>query len=211
MERRIEAIIFDLGGVLIDFDHTVAARRISQFSDKTAEEIFALFFDSALVVNFEEGKIGPEDFFKKIKETINLRIDYEVFLPIWNEIFFQTEGNKEVLELARCLKGRYEICVLSNVNTLHFNYIRDNFRIFDVFPRVIASCELGMRKPHPLIYRRALEELGVRDAAGVFYTDDRAELVEAAALIGIKARVFKNAPQLKKDLFNLGVTIQQDG
>lgn len=206
MDKRIEAVIFDLGGVLIDFDHTIAARRISKFCDKTAEEIFALFFDSALVAGFEGGKISPEDFFKGMKEAINLRLDYRDFLPVWNEIFFQTDCNREVLELARSLKERYKICVLSNVNALHLEYVRDNFRIFDIFPHIIASCGLGLRKPDPLIYRRALEELGVRDATKVFYTDDRADLVGAAALFGINARVFRGVQQLKKDLLDLGVT-----
>ena len=205
MDKKIDAVIFDLGGVLIDFDHTIAAKRISKFSDKTAEEIFTLFFDSALVGNFEEGKIGPGDFFKKMKKMINLRLDYAGFLPIWNGIFFQTKGNKEVLDLARRLKDQYEICVLSNVNTLHFDYIRDHFEIFGIFPQVIASCELGFRKPHPFIYRRALEKLNIRDAGRVFYTDDRPDLIEAASGLGINARVFKNARQLKEDLFSLGV------
>ena len=73
MDRKIKAIIFDLGNVLLDFDHRLAAERVSKFTDKSAEEILNLFFDSELTGLFEEGKIAPAEFFLKIKEALNLK------------------------------------------------------------------------------------------------------------------------------------------
>jgi putative hydrolase of the HAD superfamily len=203
--HRIEAIVFDLGQVLIDFDHAIAAKRILPFSDKSPEEIFELFFDSPLTGLFEEGKISPQDFFAEVKKMLNLKLDYAGFLPIWNEIFFFTEKNRQVYQLAKSLKGRYKVALLSNINVLHFAYLQKNFPVFAAFDTVLTSFELGLRKPDPLIYQKALQVLGVSLPARVFYTDDRPELVAKARELGLRSVVFKGLQQLKRDLENSGV------
>jgi len=205
--HKIKGIIFDLGKVLIDFDHTIAAKRISGFCDKNPDEIFNLFFDSVLTASFEEGRITPEEFFLKIRETLNLKLNYEGFLPIWNEIFFLTEENRALYGLARALKERYKIALLSNVNTLHFDYLKNKFPIFDAFHYLITSFEAGYRKPHPLIYKQALDMLGVSSPCEVFYTDDRVDLIEEAKGLGIQSFIFKNVGKLKHDLESAGVIL----
>lgn len=203
--NRIKAAIFDLGNVLIDFDHIIAAKKISNFCKKSPQEIFNLFFDSKLTSLFEEGKISPQDFFLKVKETLNLKIEYDEFVPIWNEIFFLTEKNKAACKLAGELKKYYKLLVLSNINVLHFEYIKKTFPILNTF-RIITSYELGFRKPQKQIYQKVLEILDT-SAFQCFYTDDRIELVESAKKLGIQGFVFKDIEQLKKDLLYLGISI----
>lgn len=204
--KRIKAIIFDLGNVLVDFDHRIAAERISAFTTKTAQEIVGLFFDSQLTGLFEEGKISPREFFLRVKEMLNLEIDYNGFVPIWNEIFFLSEKNKAVHNLARSLRSRYQIALLSNINILHFNYLKNNFSVFGAFQNVVTSCDVGSRKPHPDIYKETLHILKV-PASDVFYTDDRPELIEAACRLGIRGFTFRGIEELKKDLLDNGINI----
>ena len=59
----IKAIIFDLGNVLIGFDHQIAVKRILAHTPMSEGEIYNLFFDSTLTRVFEEGKISPLLFF----------------------------------------------------------------------------------------------------------------------------------------------------
>ncbi|MDP2923526.1 MAG: HAD family phosphatase [Candidatus Omnitrophota bacterium] len=200
----VKAIIFDLGNVLIDFDHTIAAKRISAFCDKSAEEIFALFFDSELTGLFEEGKISPQDFFLKVKEMLNLKLEYDTFAPIWSEIFFLTKKNRCVYNLVQRLKEHYKVALLTNINSLHFDYLKKNFPVFDAFHHIIASYEVGLRKPHPLIYQKTLELLNVL-AQDAFYTDDRAELIEKAKDLGIKSFHFQNTEKLKEDFLSVDI------
>jgi len=203
-DNKVEAIIFDLGNVLIDFDHTIAARKISSLTTRTPKEIFNLFFDSELTGLFEEGKISPQDFYSEVKKMLNLELDYADFLPIWNEIFFFTEKNRSVYNLAKTLKSYYKIALLSNINILHFEYLKNNFPVFDVFHHIIASFEVGFKKPHPLIYQKTLGILGVLPQA-VFYTDDRAELVEKASELGIRSFCFEGIDKLNEDLLSVGI------
>jgi len=202
--NRIKAIIFDLGNVLIDFDHAIAAKRIAPFTDKTISGIFDLFFNSEITGLFEAGKIAPPEFFSRVKEMLNLRIGYGEFLPIWNEIFFLSPKNHLVYNLARKLKESYRLAVLSNINILHFEYLKKNFPVFDAFHNIITSFELGLIKPDPRVYIKTLEVLQAQPI-NVFYTDDRPELVESAKSLGIRSFVFKNTGQLKQDLIDSGV------
>ena len=105
----IKAIIFDLGNVLVDFDHTIAAKKASKFSDKSPKEIFSIFFNSELISLFEEGKVTPVEFFSEIKKLLNLKLDYDKFVSFWNEIFFLTPENHEVYNLAKALKKNYTL------------------------------------------------------------------------------------------------------
>ena len=202
----IKAIIFDLGNVLIDFDHRVAARRIGRFTDKKAEEIYSLFFNSALTNDFEAGRINPQEFFSRVKEILGATITYEQFVPIWNEIFFLTQKNLAVYRRALALKGGYRMAVVSNINTLHYAYVKQHFPVFDAFDCVIASCEVKSTKPDPAIYRATLQALGVR-AEETFYTDDRSELIEGASRLGIRAYCFTGVEQLEADLAHEGIRV----
>ena len=119
----IQAVVFDLGRVMIDFDHMVAVERIRKFTDKADQEIFDLIFNSELTRLFEEGRLNPRDFFCRLKTMLGLRLEYAEFVPIWNEIFFLTDENRRIYRLAQRLKERFTIALLSNVNRLHFEYI----------------------------------------------------------------------------------------
>lgn len=205
-DGAIEVIIFDLGNVLVDFDHTIAAKRISAFCDKSAQEIFDMFFASEITILFEAGKISPQDFFLKVKQMLNLRLDYESFVPIWNDIFFLSAKNRAVYSLINRLRNNYRTALISNINTLHYDYLKARFPVFDVFHKVFTSFELGAVKPSHTIYKKTLEALGVRPE-NTFYTDDRIELIESAKELGIKSFAFTCVEQLRKDLVASGVNI----
>lgn len=202
----IKAIIFDLGNVLVDFDHMIAARRISKFSDIKIQEIFNLVFDSQLISSFEKGLISPDGFFLELKKILHLHISYEEFLSIWNEIFFLTPKNLKVYNIAARLKERYITALLSNINELHFDYLKKNFSVFDVFHKTFLSYEMHLRKPELPIYEEILKSLSLEPSC-VFYTDDRIELVEAARIKVINSFQFTGVEKLEKDLSSEGVEL----
>ncbi|MCX5711302.1 MAG: HAD family phosphatase [Candidatus Omnitrophica bacterium] len=197
--HKIKGVIFDLGNVILDFDHRIAAAKIAKFTDMSGEDIYNLFFDSPATGLFEEGKISPEDFFKIVKEKLGLKLNFEEFVPIWNEIFFFSEKNLAAYNIARLLKNNYRVALLSNINFLHLEYIKKTFPILDAFHDILASCELKLRKPDARIYLKALEVLGTQ-AAETFYTDDRPDLIEGARKLGINGYVFSSVDALKADL-----------
>jgi putative hydrolase of the HAD superfamily len=205
-KQNIKAILFDLGNVLIDFDHYIAAKRISAYSTKSAGEIFELFFDSPLTADFECGRISDRDFFLQVKAMLGLSIAYAEFVPIWNEIFFLSEKNRAVYALAKRLKKNYSLGLVSNINALHYVYLKSKFPVFDVFHQLMTSFEFGVQKPSPLIYAKAVQALGV-NYQEVFYTDDRQDLIDSARSLGMQGFVFKDIVQLEHDLRSAGVQL----
>jgi FMN phosphatase YigB (HAD superfamily) len=208
VDKPVKAIVFDLGRVLVDFDHRLAAEKISQLTGKTPQQIFDLFFDSPLIQSFEQGKISPEDFFAQVSRMLGLRISFEQFLLIWNRIFFFTEENKAVYALGKSLKSKYRLALLSNINVLHFDYLKLNFPVFDIFQDIFASCQMGYIKPEPEIYCKAIASLGVLPEE-IFYVDDRPELIAQAVKLGIRGFVFKGTGQLKIDLVSCGINCDE--
>jgi putative hydrolase of the HAD superfamily len=202
----IKAVIFDLGNVLINFNHHLAARKIASLCAKAEEEIFKFFFDSPLTGLFEEGRIQPQEFFSEVKKALGLNIDYETFLSVWNEIFFLTDTNRAVYVLAKQLSKDYKLALLSNINSLHFDYLKYKFPVFDPFHKLLFSFEMKLKKPDAKIYKQALSLLAVAPEEA-FYTDDRPELVESARQLGIQGFVFKGIPQLKRDLMHVGIKL----
>ncbi|MBU1125065.1 MAG: HAD family phosphatase [Candidatus Omnitrophica bacterium] len=196
---RIKSFIFDLGRVLIDFDHLRAAERIARYTVKTPEQIYRLFFDSALTQAFEEGRLSPEEFYGEVKKALAIDIDYQSFVSLWNEIFFLSEKNLQVYQIATSLMSRYQVLILSNINILHLEYIKKIFPVFSAFSHFLASCELGIIKPNPAIYRKALRILQTSPAE-TFYTDDRIELVASARELGMHGFLFESVETLKSDL-----------
>lgn len=207
MADEIRVVLFDLGRVLVDFDHKRAAERISSFCPKSPLEIYNLFFESEATVAFEAGKITPENFYLEVKNMLNLKLSYDSFIPIWNDIFFLSPKNRSIFRLVNTLRARYKTALLSNINTLHYEYIKKNFPVFGVFDKVFLSFELGLIKPDKEIYNKVIRELEVSPRE-IFYTDDRADLIESAKSLGIRGCVFTGFEQLIGDLDDAGVVFK---
>ena len=178
MAQEIKVLLFDLGRVLVDFDHLRAAQRISVFCSKTPREIYDLFFESKATLDFEAGKISPQDFYLEVKKMLNLNLSYASFEPIWNDIFFLSAKNRSVFGLVNALRANYRTALLSNINLLHYEYLKKNFPVFGAFDQIFLSFQMGLVKPDKEIYSRVIREVGVSPQE-IFYTDDRPELLES--------------------------------
>jgi len=75
---------------------------------------------------------------------LSAEIPFDTFRAIWNEIFFLTDKNRQVYALAKKLQPRYRVALLSNINILHFEYIKQQFPVFDAFDDVLTSFELDL-------------------------------------------------------------------
>lgn len=84
------------------------------------------------------------------------------------------------------------------------DYRLQKYNLRSVFDVALSSCYVGLRKPHPEIYRRALDILG-KPPARILFIDDRHENVAGAAAAGMKTIRFEGASQLRRDLETLGV------
>lgn len=199
---RTKAIFFDIGGVVVDADlHSYAeiGAKIYQTKPENIQKAA-----THLVPDLERGKMSSHNFWKLIETSLwSLGIgkpsDFPDLDSIWNDILgANVKVNFEVLEIAQKLRERYTIGVLSNAIKDHVLHLND-LKIYDGFDPVIVSCQVGMRKPEPAIYKLAAKKAGVWTRQ-CFFIDDLEENCVAAKKVGMKAHRFTTASNLEADL-----------
>jgi putative hydrolase of the HAD superfamily len=198
----IEAVLFDLGNVILSFDHFNIARRLSsrarrkEYSDPG--KIFELIFhnERGLTIPFDKGEISPNEFYLRISNALDLDCSFYEFKEIWNEIFSE---NIDVSNLIRRLKGIVPIYLFSNTNILHFEYIKTKFRILDQFSGFFLSYELGIMKPADPVYDIVISSIR-RDPERTLYIDDREENLEPAIKRGIKVIQYRSSNLLLEEM-----------
>ena len=201
-QPSIEVIFFDLGNVILPFNHFQIAERLSQFSRRREfqdpKKIFSYLFDlrEGTINGFDLGKVSSLEFFQAIKESLHLSISFDEFIPIWCNIFVE---DQEVTRLILSLKRKWRLGLLSNTDPLHFNYIVSKFPVTRAFDKWIVSYEVGFKKPAIQIFQKAIEWASVKPEK-ILYIDDTKEYVEVAASLGIQSIHFVSASQLKEEL-----------
>jgi glucose-1-phosphatase len=198
----IEVILFDLGNVILPFNHYQIAEKLSRFSQEKEfqdpERIFSYLFDfeKGAVNGYETGKVSSIQFFQSLKEYLHLSLSFEGFVPVWNDIFSEDPG---VSEIIRSLKGKNKLGLISNTNPLHFHYILTKFPVIHIFDRWILSHEAGFKKPDVRIFQKAIDWASV-EPEKILLIDDMKRHVEVAVSLGMQAIHFVSAHQLKREL-----------
>jgi putative hydrolase of the HAD superfamily len=199
----MKVIIYDLGNVILPFNHYRIAEKLSRFSQRKEfqdpPKIFSYLFDfeKGAVNGYEVGKVSSLEFFQSLKEFLQLSLSFEEFVPIWDDIFLE---NQEVSQIILSQKGRWKLGLLSNTNPLHFDYILSKFPIVRVFDQWILSHEVGFKKPAVGIYQKAIEWASV-EPQKIIFIDDMEKHVEVAVSLGMQGIHFISAKQLKEELY----------
>jgi len=174
-------VVFDLGKVLVDFDYSIAARKIAARSTMPLDGINSFIGDSDITVKYEAGLITRREFFEQARQAIGFHGTLEEFGGFFADIFTEIPP---MIELHAALRRRgVPTFIFSNTNDLAIEHIRRNFPFFKHFDGYIFSCEIGAMKPHAKIYK-ALEKLAGRRGADIVYLDDRPENVAGGAARG---------------------------
>ena len=154
----IKAVIFDLGRVIVPFDFRRGYARIAEMTGIPAAEIPGRIRPTGLVEKFETGRISARDFVRELSAVLGLGCTYEEFCEIWSCIFLPETLISE--ELLRAIASRYRLVLLSNTNTIHFEMIRAAYPLLRHFHAFVLSHEVGVMKPSPVIYKKAVEAAG---------------------------------------------------
>jgi putative hydrolase of the HAD superfamily len=177
-------LAFDLGKVLVDFDYSIAARRIAARSSKPPENLPKVLGDSPLLVQFETGLIDRHHFYKLISAATGFEGTETEFGAAFADIFSEMQP---MVKLHAELRQRgLKSYVFSNTNEIAIEHVRRNFPFFGHFDGYILSYEVRAMKPHVRIYE-ALEKMAGKRGADIIYIDDRHENIEAGLARGWRA------------------------
>ena len=193
----IKAVIFDLGGTVVDWSDDITWRYIAgrfhldySYTKKRLDHFVTL-----REMNSIEEKRMWEIFFRSVH--ISLPKDYKVLMS--HKFEKNAKLNNGVIKLIKQLKNKgYRIGLISNIESSHERTIRKR-GLLKYFGVVVLSNKVKVRKPNKKIYKIALEKIKVKPEEAIFI-DNLKENVIGARKAGMKSIWFKNAKQLGKDL-----------
>jgi glucose-1-phosphatase len=195
-------IVFDLGKVLVDFDYSIAARRIGAGGRMSFGEVQTYLSKSDLLVRYETGLISREEFFGEVCGATGFSGNAEEFGDFFADIFTEIPP---MIEIHAALRSRgLPTYIFSNTNDLAITHIRRNFPFFSRFDGYILSYEVGCMKPDDGIYE-ALERLTGKAGPQVLYIDDLLPNIAAGARRGWQTILQETPEKTQAALQKLGV------
>jgi putative hydrolase of the HAD superfamily len=198
----IDAVVSDLGNVLLFFDNTIFFRRMAASTARTVEEIRRVTEDNtALLARFECGRMSPREFYEHARGLFDARATFEEFFAAYTDVFVP---NPPAIEALRRLKPGRRMALLSNTDVRRWTFIKSRFPEILFFDAYALSFEAGVMKPDPAIYRRALAGVGVEPERAVFI-DDLAENVEEARRLGMAGIHVTPGTDLAAELAKFGL------
>jgi putative hydrolase of the HAD superfamily len=198
----IKAIIFDIGGVVINDDFLSYAERFEEKAGMSKEQIYRSVIGSPEWRLYFKGKIFGEEVWKAIKSKYLPPDVAEEIRKTWKGILVPIPGT---IELIKKLKPGYKIYAISNVDKDTSAYaIRKYGKIYKLFDDYVFSFQAGMAKPDKEIYRYALRKFGLKPEECI-YTDNQPENIPPAQELGIKAIKFQGIEKLEQQLKEFGV------
>jgi HAD superfamily hydrolase (TIGR01509 family) len=192
-------LYFDLGNVLLHFDHRLAARQMAEVAGISADEAWRIVFAGGLELEYERGALDCRAFHEEFCRQSNSRPDFAQLKQAAAAIF---TPNHAVIDLVGELHAAgHRLGVLSNTCAAHWEYCTDGRYGFlnECFDVYALSYELKSMKPEPEIYHRAANLADVAPTE-IFFVDDRHENVLAAREAGYDAVLYESQEGLRDQL-----------
>ena len=195
-------VVFDLGKVLVDFDYSIAGRRLAAKSKLPAAEVQSFLDQTPLLYRYETGLMTRQEFFETVREHTGYHGGIEEFSGFFADIF--TEMPEMTALHAAVRRNGFPTYIFSNTNDLAVEHIQRAFPFFANFDGYIYSHEVGAMKPAAKIYE-ALEKMSGKRGADIVYLDDRPENIEAGAARGWQTILQTDPAKSRMALEKLGV------
>ena len=199
----VEALLFDLGGVVIQIDFARAVRHWAAAAGIPAQEVAARFSLDAGYEAHERGELDPAGYCVHLRKMLGVELADEHLLNGWNEIFVgEMPGVGPLLAtLARSLP----LYVFSNTNAAHRQFWQVRYAsLLEPFSAIFCSCDLGMRKPSPEAFLEVGKHLGIAPARIVFFDDSPAN-IQGACEAGLRAHEVHSEADIRAALRREGI------
>jgi len=197
--ERIESVIFDWGGVLIDDPAPGLMQYCAQALSVTKDDYIRTH--DKFAADFQKGLIGEDTFWERICGELD--VPKPKVPSLWADAFKAVYVPKEdMFSLAARLRNNdYKTALLSNTEAAAMQYFYQ-LSAFGGFDVLVFSCAEGTRKPEKKIYELTIQRLGSRPGQSVFI-DDKPEYINGAKQTGLNTILSRNVEQVKNELAGL--------
>lgn len=182
-DAAIDVVLFDLGGVLVDFGGVEPMKRLSGIDDD--DELWRRWLTCEWVRRFERGHCTGEEFAAGVVEDWDLTVTPDAYLDSFRSwIGGPMEGADD---LVAATSEVVRVGCLSNTNALHTEDHWQRWPLFRSFELPFLSHELGCVKPDREIFERVAAQIEV-DPHRILFLDDNVLNVDGALASGWQAR-----------------------
>lgn len=200
----IKNIIFDFGGVLVDWNpHYLFDKYFNDIEESN------YFIGNVCTTEWNAEMDGGKPFEQAVRERSEMFPKYAEALKLYQTNWMDTMGEEipGMYNLIKSLKtnGFPVIYGLTNWSAETFPTVQKTYRIFSLIDNIVVSGEVKQLKPNPEIFLTLLNKYNLKAEESLFI-DDNLKNVEGAKTVGINAIRFENAQKLKEELKALNIT-----
>jgi 2-haloacid dehalogenase len=203
MMNSKKAVVFDLGGVLIDWNPRHLYRKMFNGDEEAMERFLSEICTSEWNARQDEGRPFAEATEELVARHPEQAEFIRAFFDRWPEMLGGAiEQTVEILDELK--RTGYEIYALSNWSAETFPHARKRFQFFDWFELTVISGQVGLVKPNRKMFDFLLAQTGRRAEECVFIDDSTTNVI-AARSFGFDAIHFCSPQQLRNELMNRGI------
>lgn len=182
---NVQALLFDLGGVLIELDWDAVFAQWASCCTADAARLRERFSFDPPYERHERGEITARAYFASLRGSLGIDLTNDEFRAGWERVFAGPIA--PTAALLRRIDPRMPLYLFSNTNEAHrAAWMHDYARELAPFRRIFTSCEIGIRKPDRAAFEFIVQEIGVAPARILFF-DDTESNVEGARRAGLQA------------------------
>jgi 2-haloacid dehalogenase len=206
---NIQAVVFDLGAVVIDWDPKLLYRKLFAGDEAKMETFLSQICNTEWNEKQDAGRPLAAATAERVAAHPEWEREIRAFYGRWAEMVGgPIPGTADIIRELKALG--VQLFALSNWSAETFPLVRGRFAELGLFEKIIISGEHGCTKPDERFYRIALEKIG-RPASSLLFIDDNKRNILAAERLGFVTLVFTGAKQLRSDLRAMGFALNSAG
>jgi FMN phosphatase YigB (HAD superfamily) len=204
-DRPVRALLFDLGGVVINFDIRGAFRLWASCAGCDPTLIAERFVIDDSYKQHERGEIPATSYFATLRGSLGIDLSDADFLEGWNDVYLGlVPGIDRVLTVAQ---ERFPLFAFTNSNPAHKSVWEHRYaNPLSAFQSVFVSSDVGARKPDPEAFHLVAKRMGF-DPDEVLFFDDGPENVEGARTVGMQGVLVGSITDVHRALSRIGLTV----
>ncbi len=199
----IEAIVSDVGGVILRDDFTSFFAQFEAKIGMSAEAFYALTVGSEEWKRYNKDFITEEELWRKLAPKLRVEDEVARELRQWRKMLVPIP---ETIHILKRVRRRYPLYCLSNVDKTTTHYLQGRYHLYDLFDGSILSWEAGMRKPEMGIYELAIRRFNLTPER-TLYIDDKEPYLIPASQAGFRTIPFRSPEELEAEMLAFGVEI----
>jgi glucose-1-phosphatase len=183
---KISAIIFDLGGVILNIDQEKTLRAFRRLG----LELEDVHSEMPIFNEFETGRLSVEEFRLILKTKLHGQISDEQIDTAWNAMILDLPIER--LNIIKKLRRHFKVYLLSNTNALHmkefYQMLEQTHGIdtwHNLFDQIFYSYQIGMRKPEYTCYEYVCQQINLAPEQCIFIDDSKVN-IKGAEVAGLK-------------------------